>query len=83
MMRTWYHNCAAYVDVTGNKPAEKYCQHCASSLGWQYQRLEGNPALLKDLINGNCSSDRFLVIEPGEAIVGTTDGTLIKAEVQG
>ncbi len=76
-----HHNCAAYVDVTGNMEAESYCQKCAASLGWEFKRLPGDAAILRDLINGNWDDERFLLVHPGEMIRATTDGTLIKAEV--
>ena len=69
-----HHNCAAYVDVTNNPQAESYCQGCASSLGWKYQRLAGDPSLIKDLFAGNWEASRFLVVEPGEAIESVLDG---------
>ena len=76
-----HHNCAAYVDVTGNKKAESYCQECAVSLGWKYRRLQGDPALLKDLLSGNWDASRFLVSEPGQAISDVLEGSV--PDIQG
>lgn len=69
-----HHNCASYVDVTANREAESYCKDCAVSLGWEYRRLKGNPALLKDLLSGNWDSSRFLVTEPGAPIADVLEG---------
>lgn len=71
-----HHNCAAYVDVTNNNTAESYCQDCAASLGWEYRRLQGDPALLKDLLSGNWEAQRFLVTEPGQAITKLIEGSV-------
>ncbi|MEX0321974.1 MAG: DUF1638 domain-containing protein [Puniceicoccaceae bacterium] len=75
-----HHNCAAYVDITGNKEAEDYCRKCADSLGWTYKRLQGDDRVLKELIDGDWNNGRFLVVKPGQLIAGTADGSLLKAE---
>ena len=71
-----HHNCAAYVDLTGNKAARAYCQNCAHHLGWSYRPLEGDPSFLRDLILGNWDDERFLRIRPGQTIGADTDGNL-------
>lgn len=75
-----HHNCAAYVDITNNSTAESYCQQCAANLGWSYQRLTGDPSILKKLVSGDWIDEHFLVVKPGEMISTTTDGKLVKAE---
>ena len=63
-----HHNCAAYVDLTQNKEAENYCKGCAHHMDWTFKRLEGNPNMLQDLINGNWDPDRYLTVPPGHSI---------------
>lgn len=69
-----HHNCAAYVDVTGNGGAESYCRNCARDLGWQYRRLDSDPALVEDFFAGNWEADRFLVLAPGETVTDLVQG---------
>lgn len=71
-----HHNCAAYVDLTGNKEAKAYCQKCAHHLGWSYRSLDGDSSFLRDLIFGNWNDDRFLRVLPGQMIGADTDGNL-------
>lgn len=68
-----HHDCAAYVDVTGNAAAERYCRDCAASLGWEYRHLEGDPGMIVDLLSGNWDSRRFLVTQPTVPISGVLD----------
>jgi hypothetical protein len=71
-----HHNCAAYVDVTGNSQAERYCQDCAQHLGWQFRRLSGDSSMLKDLLNGNWEDSRTLTVPPGHKTVQHGQSTL-------
>ena len=68
-----HHDCAAYVDITGNAATEAYCQNCAQSLGWKYRKIEGDPSLLLDFLNGGWDSGRFLVTEPGKQVSDVLD----------
>lgn len=60
-----HHGCAAYVDLTDNKEAEGYCKNCARHLGWEYERLQGDAAFLRDLLFGPHEEARFVVVSPG------------------
>ena len=68
-----HHNCAAYVDVTDNSQAESYCRNCADSLGWDFQKLQGNDILIKKLLTGQWDEKDFLVTTPGTAITSILD----------
>ena len=59
---------ACYVDLTGDTQAEDYCRNCAKWLGWEFVRLPGDPALLRQLLTGPWPEDRFLTLRPGEHI---------------
>lgn len=63
-----HHNCAAYVDLTENTEAENYCKGCAKHLGWQFRKLQGDPSMLKNLIQGEWDPARYLTITPGHHI---------------
>ena len=63
-----HHNCAAYVDLTANTKAENYCKDCAKHLGWQFKRLKGDPSMLRNLLKGDWSPDRYLTIPPGHHV---------------
>jgi len=52
---------------------------CAKWLGWGYDQVTGDPALLRDLINGRWDGDRFLVLEPGQTLRMTADDRIIEA----
>ena len=72
-----HHNCAAYVDFTGNAVARAYCQSCAHYLGWQYRPLAGDSSYLQDLIDGSWEDAvRFLQVPPGHAIALDASGRL-------
>lgn len=73
-----HHNCAAYVEVTRDASAESYCQDCASSLGWKYKKLQGDPSLIKDFLSGNWEESRFLVVQPSCPI-----DDVLKSPIQG
>lgn len=53
----------------------------ASDKGWEFERLEGDVGLLRRLIDGNWNRDEFLIVQPGQKIVPTYVGSIIKAKV--
>ena len=72
-----HHNCAAYVDITGNREAEAYCRQCAAHMGWSYRRLQGDPSFLRDLLGGHWDDpQRFLLVPPGHLIAADDTGHL-------
>lgn len=71
-----HHSRAAYVDLTGDTRAEDYCRECARHLGWEFKRLDGDPAILRDLIAGKHDDDRFLSVPPGHRIALGAGGRL-------
>ena len=74
-----HHNCAAYVDLTDNRRAEEYCRKCAAHLGWEFKRLKGDPQILKDLVKGKWSNDRFLKVKPGQRIERSSGDDILMA----
>jgi len=70
----WYrkYNNVAYVDLGFGEaaPFKDYARRCAQSLGWNYDELRGDPALVQRFVNGEWSAEDFLVVEPGQEIAG-------------
>lgn len=72
---------ATYVGLeVGETEADiRYTEHCASCLGWSFDRVRGDPKLLRDLLSGPWDERRFLVVPPHHAIRLTADDTIIRA----
>ncbi|MBK1875608.1 DUF1638 domain-containing protein [Pelagicoccus mobilis] len=75
-----HYNCAAYVDITNNQTAESYCKSCAQHQGWTYKRMNGNPAMLQDLLSGNWDPSRYLHVPPGKRIVAGDSDEVFQIE---
>lgn len=76
------HDTATYIDL-GTKDADSeaaYARNCSKWLGWKFQRLEGDPSLLKDLLHGKWDNQRFQFIEPGEKLAHSPDEEVMKVE---
>jgi hypothetical protein len=76
------HDTATYIDL-GTPDAETeadYAKHCADSLGWKFERIHGDPTLLRDLLEGRWDDERFQIIQPGEALRPFARRTILRAE---
>lgn len=76
------HNTGTYVAL-GTKDADAeadYARRCAEWLGWKFERLHGDPALLRDLLWGNWDAGRFQVVVPGECLGHSADDAILRAE---
>jgi hypothetical protein len=73
---------ACYLDLgTDDAEAEAaYAQKCAAWLGWKFERLRGDPTLLRDLLWGRWDAERFQIIEPGWQLAHAPDATILRAE---
>lgn len=49
-------------------------------LGWDYDEIDGDSALLRDFIAGNWTPDRFLVVPPGKSIQASFDKNIIRVD---
>lgn len=45
-----------------------------------FQRMAGDPAWIRALIDGPWDETRFLVVQPGQRVVARYDGTLVGTE---
>lgn len=73
---------AAYVGLgLGDAQAEAdYTRSCAACLGWGFDRIPGDPALLRALLRGEWDEKRFLVVPPRHVIRLTADDSIIRSE---
>jgi len=82
-LETWmtsYHT-AAYIDlgVGDREHFLNYTSQCAEEMGWEQEEVEGDPSLARDLVNGDWSSDRYIVVSPGQVVKKTFDSDIIEA----
>lgn len=78
------HDTATYLDL-GTADAEQeadYAKNCAEWLGWKFERLPGDPTLLRDLLWGNWDDDRFQIIPAGMQLGHAPDESVMRAEAR-
>lgn len=74
------HDTATYIDL-GTDDADNeasYASQCAEWLNWKFERLEGDPGLLRDLLCGPWPDDRFQIILPGHQLAHSPDTDVMK-----
>lgn len=73
---------AVYVGLGLGQPAQDvaYTQACAACQGWSFEELQGDPALLRALLEGDWDPRRFLIVPPRHVIRLTADDDIIRAE---
>ncbi len=79
------HDTAVYLDL-GTCDAESeadYARRCADWLGWRFERMRGDPALLRDLLTGRWDAERFQIIEPGARLAMSADAMVMRSEPAG
>lgn len=83
MEQDWFrkYSVAAYVDLSvgDNDAYAEYTRQCADWLGWKYDRIKGDPSLLRRFVDGDWSNDEFLVVEPGHHIEATNDDNIMRS----
>ena len=74
------HDTATYIDLgtADAEPEADYARRCAEWLGRRFERLAGDPALLRDLLAGRWDADRFQVVAPGEQLAHSPDERIFK-----
>lgn len=74
------HGRAVYLDLGTPDADEKAATAAAAAraLHWQYQRLPGDPVLLRDLLAGRWYPERFQIIKPGEVLDHTADERIFR-----
>ena len=81
--RHWHDNYqrAAYIDVGGIGRTEEdiaYTRKCADWLGWEFDQQAGDPGLIRELVQGPWSPERFLVVPPGKTLRMSGDERVIE-----
>ena len=76
------HDTATYIDLgTPDAAAEaRYARDCADHLGWKFEHIHGDPALLHDLLWGNWDGERFQTIHPGTRLEHSADDRIMRPE---
>lgn len=61
---------ATYVDwhFPDSERHRQFTRECAEYLGWNYDELEGSPALIQHMVDGLWDERDFLVVQPGQRI---------------
>lgn len=80
--RQWQANYrrAAFVDIgVGATPEHvEYTRQCAEFLGWQFDRQQGDPALVHALVAGPWDEERFVTVPPGCTVRMTGDDRVLE-----
>lgn len=77
-----HYNRATYVglDLGETEKEIGYTKTCAACMGWGFDRIPGDPALLKALLAGDWDEKRFLIVPPHHVIRLTGDENIMRAE---
>ena len=80
----WFktYNRATYVHLSiGATDRDKaYTKRCADWLNWDYDEVQGDPGLLRDLLGGQWDHERFVVVAPGHRLVMTGDERILTTQ---
>lgn len=57
----------------------EYTKTCAACMGWGFDRVPGDPRLLRALLEGDWDKQRFLVVPPHHVIRMTGDEDIVRA----
>ena len=77
------YNWATYIDwaFDNSENDKKFTKECAEFLGWNYDRIKGDPDLCQRLLDGDWKNSEFLIVKPGQKISeDLTSNDIIKAE---
>jgi hypothetical protein len=82
VLQAWieHYDRAAYVDLgfCDNTGYRQRTRDIAAEREWEYVEVDGDPRLVIDLLEGNWESERFLVVEPGEAVQASHDECILR-----
>ena len=68
---------------TGLESSGKFIAEAATEAadkGWNFERLPGELGWLRRLVDGDWTETEFVVVEPGQRIVASYDGCIVKAQ---
>jgi hypothetical protein len=74
------HGRAVYLDLEtpGSEEKAAEAENAAAGLGWKFERIPGDPTLLKVLLSGRWDPERFQIIEPGGFLDHSTDEKIFR-----
>ena len=81
--RMWEHyGTSVFIDLGTREAVSEsaYTQRCADWLGWKFEHLQGDPALLRDLLWGPWDEGRFQIIRPGCELAHSATDAVMRAE---
>jgi hypothetical protein len=75
------HGHAVYLELgTADAVTEQdYARHCAEGLGWTFEHVTGDPALLRDLLWARWDEARFQTVEPGHSLMHAVNEAIFKS----
>lgn len=75
------HGRAVYLDLGTPGAEEKAAEAevAAKALGWKFERIPGDPSLLKDLLSGKWDSGKFQIVEPGGSLSHSPDEKIFRS----
>ena len=75
------HGRAVYLDLGTPEADEKAAEAeaAAKALGWEFERIPGDPTLLNDLLSGRWDAERFQIIEPGALLDHSPDDKIFRS----
>lgn len=59
---------------------ELHSRRLAAERGWKFEKLAGDMALIRQLVDGPWDEDRFLVVPPGSRVAASFDESVVKSE---
>jgi len=59
---------------------EEESRRQAAERGWEYEKLQGDMALIQSLVDGPWDDERFLVVPAGHEVAASFNGEIIRAE---
>jgi len=80
---TWRsYDTAAFIDLgTASAASEAdYTRACAKQLGWNFEHIQGDLALLHDLIWGPWDDPRYQIVAPGQQLGHSPDAAIMRAD---
>ena len=74
------HSRAVFLDLGTPGADEKAAsaEKAAASLGWKFERIPGDPGLLRDLLSGHWDDERCQIVEPGMSLAHSPDERIFK-----
>lgn len=68
---------------TGVEPDQRFEEHSrreAAGRGWAFEKVQGDPALIRELVNGPWDDSKFLTVPPGWRVAVSHDDGVLRAE---